>query len=80
MPMPAPTHASLWLRLAAAVYDLFPLIALWMLSASLFLLDDHGRVEIEPPPFAYRFAYRLTLFAIGPACLVMSWWRAGEAF
>lgn len=78
MPMPAPTHASLWLRLAAAVYDLFPLIALWMLSAGLFLLAAHGRVDVAHPPFAYRFALRLTLFAISAAYFVISWSRGGQ--
>lgn len=76
--MPAPTHASLWLRLAAAVYDLFPLIALWMLSAGLFLLAAHGRVDVAHPPFAYRFALRTTLLAISAGYFVISWSRGGQ--
>lgn len=70
--------ASLWLRLAAAVYDLFPLIALWMLSAGLFLLAAHGRVDVAHPPLAYQIALRATLLCVSAAYFVVSWWRGGQ--
>jgi uncharacterized RDD family membrane protein YckC len=76
--MPAPLPASLWLRLAAAAYDLFPLIALWMLSAGLFLLALHGKVDVAHPPFAYRIALRTTLLAVSAAYFVISWSRGGQ--
>lgn len=70
--------ASLWLRLAAAVYDLFPLIALWMLSAGLFLLAAQGRVDVAHPPFAYQVALRATLLLVSAAYFVVSWSRGGQ--
>jgi uncharacterized RDD family membrane protein YckC len=76
--MPAPTPASLWLRLAAAAYDLFPLIALWMLSAGLLLLAAHGNIDVAHPSFAYRIALRATLLAVSAAYFVISWSRGGQ--
>jgi uncharacterized RDD family membrane protein YckC len=76
--MPAQKPASLWLRLAAAAYDLFPLIALWMLSAGLFLLATHGQVDVAHPPFAYRIALRTMLLAVSAAYFVVSWSRGGQ--
>lgn len=76
--MSAQKPASLWLRLAAAVYDLFPLIALWMLSAGMFLLAAHGQVDAAHPPIAYRLALRATLLAVSAAYFVVSWSRGGQ--
>jgi uncharacterized RDD family membrane protein YckC len=76
--MSAPIPASLWLRLAAAVYDLFPLAALWMLSAALFLLACGGHVDVAHPPFAYRIALRACLLAVTAAYFVVSWSRGGQ--
>lgn len=76
--MSAPIPASLWLRLAAAVYDLFPLAALWMLCAGLFLLAAGGHVDVAHPPFAYRIALRAGLLAISAAYFVVSWSRGGQ--
>ncbi|MEO5625571.1 MAG: RDD family protein [Dokdonella sp.] len=76
--MPSLKPASLWLRIAAAVYDLFPLIALWMLSAGLFLLVARGRVDVAHPPFAYQIALRATLLCVSTAYFVVSWSRGGQ--
>jgi len=73
-----PKSASLWARLAALVYDLFPLIGLWMLVAALFLLAAHGGVDAAHPPFAYRFALRGALLAVTALYFVVSWSRAGQ--
>ena len=70
--------ASLWARLAALVYDLFPLIGLWMLVAALFLLAAHGSVDAAHPPFAYRLALRIALLAVTAAYFVVSWSRGGQ--
>ena len=72
------TPASLWLRLAAAIYDLFPLLALWMLTAGLVLLAAHGNVDVAHPPLAYRLGLRLALLAVTAAYFVISWSRGGQ--
>ena len=76
--MPVLNPARLWQRLAAAVYDLFPLIALWMLSAGLFLLAARGQVDAAHPPTTYRLALRATLLAVSAAYFVVSWSRGGQ--
>jgi len=76
--MPPSTSAPLWLRLAAAVYDLFPLIALWMLTAGAFLLAVHGGVDVAHPPFAYRLGLRVALLLVTAAYFVVSWSRGGQ--
>ncbi|HEY0179065.1 MAG TPA: RDD family protein [Dokdonella sp.] len=73
-----PSPAPLRLRLAAAIYDLFPLIALWMLTAALFLLVAHGRIDAAHPPFAYRLGLRAALLAVTTAYFVVSWSRGGQ--
>ncbi|MEP7043283.1 MAG: RDD family protein [Dokdonella sp.] len=76
--MPLPTPASLWLRLAAAVYDLFPLIALWMLTAGLCLLAVGGHVDLAHPPLGWRIALRVALLAVTAGYFVISWSRGGQ--
>ena len=73
-----PKPASLWARVAALAYDLFPLIGLWMLVAALFLLSAHGNVDAAHPPFAYRLALRIALLAVTAAYFVVSWSRGGQ--
>ena len=75
--MPA-TPAPLWLRLGAAVYDLFPLVALWMLTAALFLFAARGSVDVAHPPFAYHLALQLALLAVTAAYFIVSWTRGGQ--
>jgi uncharacterized RDD family membrane protein YckC len=70
--------ASLWLRIAAAVYDLFPLIALWMLTAGIMLLAAHGDVDVAHPPLAYRLALRSALLLVTASYFVISWMRGGQ--
>ena len=72
------TPASLWLRLAAALYDFFPLLALWMLTAGVVLLVSHGEVDVAHPSLTYRLALRLALLAITAAYFVISWARGGQ--
>ena len=72
------TPASLWLRLAAAIYDLFPLLALWMLTAGIVLLAAHGQVDVAHPSFAYRLTLRSALLAVTAVYFVVSWARGGQ--
>lgn len=76
--MTASTPAPLRLRFAAAVYDLFPLIALWMLTAALFLLAVRGKVDVAHPPQAYRLLLQLALLAVTASYFVISWARGGQ--
>ncbi len=76
--MQSSNPASLWLRVAAAVYDLFPLIALWMVTAGLLLLAVHGNIDVAHPPLAYTVALRGSLLAVSAAYFVVSWGRGGQ--
>jgi uncharacterized RDD family membrane protein YckC len=72
------TPASLGLRIAAAAYDVFPLLALWMLTAGLALLIVRGGVDVAHPPVAWRIGLRLALFAVTAGYFVVSWTRGGQ--
>ncbi|MGA8277928.1 MAG: RDD family protein [Rhodanobacteraceae bacterium] len=72
--MPDIRPAALWLRLAAAIYDLFPLIGLWMLTAALALAITRGTLDAHHPPLAYRLA----LLLVTAAYFVISWSRGGQ--
>lgn len=70
--------APLWRRLAAAVYDTFALLALWMLAAALVLLLFPGRVDLAQPPPFYNAALRSALLAATTLYYVLSWLRGGQ--
>ena len=72
------TPATLWLRLAAAIYDLFPLIGLWMLTAALALLVAQGSIDPAHPTLAWRFGLRIALLAVTGAYFAISWSRGGQ--
>lgn len=76
--MNASTSGSLRLRFAAAIYDLFPLIGLWMLTAGLMLLLARGQVDIAHPPWFYEAALRTALLVVTAAYFVVSWARGGQ--
>ena len=72
------TPASLWLRVAAGIYDLFPLAALWMLTAGIALLIVRGDVDLAHPSLAWRLGLRGLLFVVTAAYFVISWARGGQ--
>ena len=74
MPAPAPLH----LRLAAAIYDLFPLLGLWMLTAALVLYAVHGEVDVAHPSLAYRSSLQAALLVVSAGYFVLSWARGGQ--
>jgi uncharacterized RDD family membrane protein YckC len=76
--MSTATPATLWLRLAAAVYDLFPLIGLWMLTSGVILLTVHGSVDVAHPPLSYRLALQIALLIVTAAYFIVSWTRGGQ--
>jgi uncharacterized RDD family membrane protein YckC len=76
--MPSATPAALWLRAAAALYDLFPLIGLWMLTAALAMFAAHGDVDAAHPPAAWRAMLQAALLVVTAAYFVASWTRGGQ--
>jgi uncharacterized RDD family membrane protein YckC len=72
------TPASLFLRIAAGIYDLFPLVALWMATAGVALLAVHGAVDLAHPSLGWRIGLRVALFAVTAAYFVISWARGGQ--
>jgi len=72
------TPATLWLRIAAGIYDLFPLIALWMLTAGAALFVVRGDVDLAHPSLAWQLGLRLALFVVTAAYFVISWARGGQ--
>ena len=72
------TPASLWLRIAAGIYDLFPLIALWMATAGIALFAVHGTVDLAQPSLGWRVGLRAALFLVTAAYFVISWARGGQ--
>jgi len=69
--------APLWRRLAALVYDLFPLIALWMITVLICLLAIGGHYDPQHPQWAARLGLQLALLAVTAAYFVISWTRIG---
>lgn len=69
--------APLWRRFAAMVYDIFPLIALWMITALLCLLAIGGHYDPAHPQWVLRGELQLALLAVSAAYFVISWTRIG---
>jgi len=66
--------APLWRRLAAGLYDFFPILALWMLTGAVALGITHGEMDVKHPPIAYRCA----LLVVTAAYFVLSWSYGGQ--
>ncbi len=73
---PFPT-ATLWRRLAAMVYDLLLLLALMLVTTSLFLAVTRGQAIIEAPG-PVLFLYRLTLAAVWMGFYGFFWMRRAQ--
>src|SRR5690348_3071648 len=70
--------APLWRRIAALVYDVFPLAGLWMITgfACLFAFGRH--YDPAHPAWATRLGLQLALLAVTVAYFVISWTRIGQ--
>lgn len=82
--MPTPpfsiAHAKpvpLWRRFAAMLYDLFPLIGLWIVAAILWVLVFHDIYDPQHPEPLLRALLSLWLLAVTAAYFVVSWMRVG---
>ncbi len=76
IPIDAARPAPLWRRLAAMLYDLFPLLGLWMLTAGLWAWAS-GYDARHPHPLA-RAGLQLLLLAVSAAYFLVSWIRIGQ--
>ena len=77
-PAQASRPAPLWRRIAALVYDVFPLIGLWMITAFVYLFALGGRYDPARPEWGTRVGLQLTLLAVTTAYFVISWTRIGQ--
>lgn len=70
--------APLWRRIAALVYDVFPLIGLWMITAFVCLFAFGRHYDPAHPEWGTRLGLQLALLAITVAYFVISWTRIGQ--
>lgn len=72
---PTADYAPLWKRLLAGLYDLFPLVALWMIVSALWMPFSHGQARLQQEPL--QSLYRLSLLGVSVAYYAWSWHRGG---
>jgi uncharacterized RDD family membrane protein YckC len=70
--------APLWRRIAALVYDVFPLVGLWMLTTFVYLFAAGRHYDPAHPEWGARLGLQVALLAITAAYFVISWARAGQ--
>lgn len=75
-PAPATIPAPLWLRLAAALYDLLPLLGLWFVAGLLALLVTGG--ALDPHRLSHKLLVQGLLVILSAAYFVLSWTRGGQ--
>lgn len=79
--LPCPTmknSASLTKRLAAGIYDLLPLIGLWMATAVVVLFAFGVQTDVAHLSSAYRITLQLALLAVTCGYFCVSWVRGGQ--
>ena len=76
--MNPPVNAPLWLRLAALLYDLLVLIAIWMAAAGLVLLAFQGEVDVAHQPPLYHAVLQFVLLVLTSLYFAISWSRGGQ--
>jgi uncharacterized RDD family membrane protein YckC len=70
--------AALWRRIAALVYDVFPLIGLWMITAFVCLFAFGRHYDPAHPAWGTRLGLQLALLAVTLAYFMISWARIGQ--
>lgn len=75
--MPSPI-VPFWPRPAALVYDVFPLVALWMLTIALSLALVGGDIDVAHPPAAFHLAQQIALLGVTGLYFIVSWARGGQ--
>lgn len=69
--------AALWRRFAAMLYDLFPLLGLWIVGAGLWVLVFRRIYDPQHPDFVLHALLDLWLLVIAAGYFVISWTRVG---
>lgn len=75
-PAPAarpPRPAPLWRRFASMLYDLFPLVGLWIVASGLWVLAFHAVYDPQHPDPVLRVLLGLWLLVVAGAYFVVSW-------
>lgn len=72
------TPAPPWLRLAAILYDLLIVLAMWMLIAALVLVAFQGEVDVARQPPFYHFVLQIMMLSVTAGYFVVSWVRGGQ--
>jgi uncharacterized RDD family membrane protein YckC len=67
----------LWRRFAGMLYDLFPLLGLWMVAAGLWVLAFHDVYDPRHPAPLLRALLGLWLLGVAAAYFIVSWTRVG---
>jgi uncharacterized RDD family membrane protein YckC len=70
------TPASLWLRLLAAVYDLLPLLGLWLAAAALAVLVTGGAIDTHQ--LRGKLLVQALVLIATATYFVVSWIRGGQ--
>lgn len=77
-PMPTAVRpVALWRRFAAMLYDLFPLLGLWIVGAGLWVLVFRRTYDPQHPDLVLHWLLDLWLLVITAAYFVISWTRVG---
>lgn len=69
--------APLWRRFASMLYDVFPLVGLWIVAAGLWVLVSHDVYDPQHPQPALRMLLGVWLLTVAGAYFVVSWTRIG---
>lgn len=67
----------LWRPFAAMLYDLFPLLGLWIVGAGVWVLVFRRTWDPQHPDFVLHVLLDLWLLVIAAAYFVVSWTRVG---
>jgi uncharacterized RDD family membrane protein YckC len=67
----------LWRRFAAMLYDLLPLLGLWIVAAGLWVLVFHNVYDPQHPQPVLRALLGVWLLVVAGAYFVVSWTRIG---
>lgn len=70
--------ASLWRRFAGVLYDLLPLIGLWMVAAGMWTWAFHRGYDPQHPSIVMRVALDAWLLVVTAAYFVVSWVKVGQ--
>lgn len=81
-PSPAKPRALIGWRLLSLLYDLFPVVALWMLLGAVFtvgyFLSGHGERENIAPFSALQWLLWLCCWLLTGVYATLSWRRGGQ--